>query len=172
MFSDYERATQCKSGLAKKLDFSWQCERSKEGFDYFYSSVGDLGEVIIPFSLEIKSTVYKITEPAALKSTRFTVQTQIHTHHVPKLSSLCLTQAGDSKTEQWTWAQYLEECKGAVAAPNKLFQEVCVNKTWRLWPPQRLLHTLTAHQLALLIPHLHRLPHQCSTDKKPVWDVN
>ncbi|XP_062419779.1 lethal(3)malignant brain tumor-like protein 1 isoform X2 [Pungitius pungitius] len=30
--------------------------------------------------------------------------------------------AGDSKTEQWTWAQYLEETK-AVAAPNKLFQE-------------------------------------------------
>uniref|UniRef100_A0A3Q1I6W1 Lethal(3)malignant brain tumor-like protein 1 n=1 Tax=Anabas testudineus TaxID=64144 RepID=A0A3Q1I6W1_ANATE len=30
--------------------------------------------------------------------------------------------AGDSKTEQWTWAQYLEESK-AVAAPNKLFQE-------------------------------------------------
>ncbi|XP_014195157.1 lethal(3)malignant brain tumor-like protein 1 isoform X2 [Haplochromis burtoni] len=29
---------------------------------------------------------------------------------------------GDSKTEQWTWAQYLEETK-AVAAPNKLFQE-------------------------------------------------
>ncbi|XP_061592553.1 lethal(3)malignant brain tumor-like protein 1 isoform X2 [Cololabis saira] len=29
---------------------------------------------------------------------------------------------GDSKTEQWTWAQYLEEAK-AVAAPNKLFQE-------------------------------------------------
>uniref|UniRef100_A0A7N6AZI8 Lethal(3)malignant brain tumor-like protein 1 n=1 Tax=Anabas testudineus TaxID=64144 RepID=A0A7N6AZI8_ANATE len=28
-----------------------------------------------------------------------------------------------SKTEQWTWAQYLEESK-AVAAPNKLFQEV------------------------------------------------
>lgn len=33
-------------------------------------------------------------------------------------------EAGDSKTEQWTWAQYLEETK-AVAAPNKLFQEVC-----------------------------------------------
>uniref|UniRef100_A0A671VXR0 Lethal(3)malignant brain tumor-like protein 1 n=1 Tax=Sparus aurata TaxID=8175 RepID=A0A671VXR0_SPAAU len=31
-------------------------------------------------------------------------------------------EAGDSKTESWTWAQYLEECK-AVAAPNKLFQE-------------------------------------------------
>uniref|UniRef100_A0A8P4JYB8 Lethal(3)malignant brain tumor-like protein 1 n=1 Tax=Dicentrarchus labrax TaxID=13489 RepID=A0A8P4JYB8_DICLA len=31
-------------------------------------------------------------------------------------------EAGDSKTEQWTWAQYLEESK-AVAAPNKLFQE-------------------------------------------------
>ncbi|XP_068191902.1 lethal(3)malignant brain tumor-like protein 1 isoform X2 [Antennarius striatus] len=30
--------------------------------------------------------------------------------------------AGDNKTEQWTWAQYLEECK-AVSAPNKLFQE-------------------------------------------------
>ncbi|XP_072223619.1 lethal(3)malignant brain tumor-like protein 1 [Leuresthes tenuis] len=29
---------------------------------------------------------------------------------------------GDSKTELWTWAQYLEETK-AVAAPNKLFQE-------------------------------------------------
>ncbi|KAM4609854.1 lethal(3)malignant brain tumor-like protein 1 [Polymixia lowei] len=29
---------------------------------------------------------------------------------------------GDSKTEQWTWAQYLEETK-ALAAPNKLFQE-------------------------------------------------
>ncbi|XP_056130032.1 lethal(3)malignant brain tumor-like protein 1 [Lampris incognitus] len=29
---------------------------------------------------------------------------------------------GDSKTEQWTWAQYLEETK-SVAAPNKLFQE-------------------------------------------------
>lgn len=34
-------------------------------------------------------------------------------------------QGGDMKTEQWTWAQYLEECK-AVAAPDKLFQEVCV----------------------------------------------
>ncbi|XP_036068542.1 lethal(3)malignant brain tumor-like protein 1 isoform X2 [Oryzias melastigma] len=31
-------------------------------------------------------------------------------------------RGGDSKTEQWTWAQYLEETK-AVAAPNKLFQE-------------------------------------------------
>ncbi|XP_068453322.1 lethal(3)malignant brain tumor-like protein 1 isoform X2 [Clinocottus analis] len=30
--------------------------------------------------------------------------------------------AGDSKTEQWTWAQYLEETK-SVAAPIKLFQE-------------------------------------------------
>ncbi|KAF3860214.1 hypothetical protein F7725_000469, partial [Dissostichus mawsoni] len=30
--------------------------------------------------------------------------------------------AGDSKTEQWTWAQYLEETK-SVAAPNNLFQE-------------------------------------------------
>ncbi|XP_078110053.1 lethal(3)malignant brain tumor-like protein 1 [Sander vitreus] len=30
--------------------------------------------------------------------------------------------AGDSKTELWTWAHYLEETK-AVAAPNKLFQE-------------------------------------------------
>ncbi|XP_017273249.1 lethal(3)malignant brain tumor-like protein 1 isoform X2 [Kryptolebias marmoratus] len=29
---------------------------------------------------------------------------------------------GDSKTELWTWAQYLEESK-AVAAPEKLFQE-------------------------------------------------
>ncbi|XP_047467857.1 lethal(3)malignant brain tumor-like protein 1 isoform X2 [Mugil cephalus] len=29
---------------------------------------------------------------------------------------------GDSKTEQWTWTQYLEETK-TVAAPNKLFQE-------------------------------------------------
>ncbi|XP_020493809.2 lethal(3)malignant brain tumor-like protein 1 [Labrus bergylta] len=31
-------------------------------------------------------------------------------------------RAGDSKTEQWTWAQYLEERK-AIAAPNQLFQE-------------------------------------------------
>ncbi|XP_014896819.1 lethal(3)malignant brain tumor-like protein 1 isoform X7 [Poecilia latipinna] len=29
---------------------------------------------------------------------------------------------GDSKTEQWTWTQYLEETK-SVAAPNKLFHE-------------------------------------------------
>ncbi|XP_029974331.1 lethal(3)malignant brain tumor-like protein 1 [Salarias fasciatus] len=29
---------------------------------------------------------------------------------------------GDSKAEQWTWAQYLEDTK-SVAAPNKLFQE-------------------------------------------------
>ncbi|XP_015233273.1 PREDICTED: lethal(3)malignant brain tumor-like protein 1 isoform X1 [Cyprinodon variegatus] len=29
---------------------------------------------------------------------------------------------GDSKTEQWTWAQYLEETK-SVAAPNKLFHQ-------------------------------------------------
>lgn len=41
-------------------------------------------------------------------------------------------QAGDSKTELWTWAQYLEECK-AVAAPNKLFQEVSVTFTPRPW---------------------------------------
>lgn len=32
-------------------------------------------------------------------------------------------EAGDSKTEHWTWALYLDETK-AVAAPNKLFQEV------------------------------------------------
>ncbi|TNN60298.1 Lethal(3)malignant brain tumor-like protein 1 [Liparis tanakae] len=31
-------------------------------------------------------------------------------------------EAGDSKTEQWTWLQYLEETK-SVAAPIKLFQE-------------------------------------------------
>ncbi|XP_016891252.1 lethal(3)malignant brain tumor-like protein 1 isoform X2 [Cynoglossus semilaevis] len=30
--------------------------------------------------------------------------------------------AGDNKTEQWTWTQYLEETK-AIAAPTKLFQE-------------------------------------------------
>lgn len=40
-------------------------------------------------------------------------------------------EAGDSKTESWTWAQYLEECK-AVAAPNKLFQEVCMSLIFRL----------------------------------------
>uniref|UniRef100_A0A3B4YN99 Lethal(3)malignant brain tumor-like protein 1 n=1 Tax=Seriola lalandi dorsalis TaxID=1841481 RepID=A0A3B4YN99_SERLL len=33
-----------------------------------------------------------------------------------------ISRSGDSKTEQWTWAQYLEETK-AVAASNKLFQE-------------------------------------------------
>lgn len=59
--------------------------------------------------------------------TRFLVQIQLRTHHELSLFSLCLTKAGDSKTEQWTWAQYLEECKGAIAAPNKLFQEVCVD---------------------------------------------
>ncbi|XP_068996542.1 lethal(3)malignant brain tumor-like protein 1 isoform X2 [Embiotoca jacksoni] len=31
-------------------------------------------------------------------------------------------RGGDSKTEHWTWAQYLEETK-TIAAPNKLFQE-------------------------------------------------
>uniref|UniRef100_A0A096MGI9 Lethal(3)malignant brain tumor-like protein 1 n=1 Tax=Poecilia formosa TaxID=48698 RepID=A0A096MGI9_POEFO len=31
-------------------------------------------------------------------------------------------EGGDSKTEQWTWTQYLEETK-SVAAPNKLFHE-------------------------------------------------
>ncbi|KAF7209469.1 lethal(3)malignant brain tumor-like protein 1 isoform X3 [Nothobranchius furzeri] len=31
-------------------------------------------------------------------------------------------EGGDSKTEQWTWTQYLDETK-AVAAPEKLFQE-------------------------------------------------
>lgn len=103
---------------------------------------------------------------------RFPVQTLFHSHYVTKLLSLCVAIAGDSKTEQWTWAQYLEECKAAAAAPNKLFQEVCVNKTWRLWPLHRLVHKITAYWLDLLKPHLQRLPHQCSTDKKPVWEVN
>ncbi|XP_075882333.1 lethal(3)malignant brain tumor-like protein 1 isoform X2 [Nelusetta ayraudi] len=40
-----------------------------------------------------------------------------------KADSRHIRGAGDSKTEQWTWAQYLEECKAAAAAPNKLFQE-------------------------------------------------
>ncbi|XP_029291750.1 lethal(3)malignant brain tumor-like protein 1 isoform X2 [Cottoperca gobio] len=39
-----------------------------------------------------------------------------------KADSRLIRGAGDSKTEQWTWAQYLEESK-AVAAPNNLFQE-------------------------------------------------
>ncbi|XP_047187209.1 lethal(3)malignant brain tumor-like protein 1 isoform X2 [Scophthalmus maximus] len=39
-----------------------------------------------------------------------------------KADSRLIRGAGDSKTEEWTWALYLEETK-AVAAPNKLFQE-------------------------------------------------
>lgn len=40
------------------------------------------------------------------------------------ISSIVISgEGGDSKTEQWTWANYLEETK-AIAAPNKLFQEV------------------------------------------------
>ncbi|XP_056895940.1 lethal(3)malignant brain tumor-like protein 1 isoform X2 [Takifugu flavidus] len=39
-----------------------------------------------------------------------------------KADSRHIRGGGDIKTEQWTWAQYLEECK-AVAAPDKLFQE-------------------------------------------------
>ncbi|XP_019112290.1 lethal(3)malignant brain tumor-like protein 1 [Larimichthys crocea] len=39
-----------------------------------------------------------------------------------KTDSRHIRGAGDSKTEQWTWAQYLEESK-AVAAPSSLFQE-------------------------------------------------
>ncbi|XP_037628220.1 lethal(3)malignant brain tumor-like protein 1 isoform X3 [Sebastes umbrosus] len=39
-----------------------------------------------------------------------------------KADSRLIRGAGDTKTEQWTWALYLEESK-AVAAPNKLFQE-------------------------------------------------
>lgn len=46
--------------------------------------------------------------------------------------SICIVgEAGDSKTEQWTWAQYLEESK-AVAAPSSLFQEVCMSLIFRL----------------------------------------
>uniref|UniRef100_A0A8C6PVW2 Lethal(3)malignant brain tumor-like protein 1 n=1 Tax=Nothobranchius furzeri TaxID=105023 RepID=A0A8C6PVW2_NOTFU len=37
-------------------------------------------------------------------------------------ASVSKTNCGDSKTEQWTWTQYLDETK-AVAAPEKLFQE-------------------------------------------------
>jgi len=40
-------------------------------------------------------------------------------------------EAGDSKTEQWTWLQYLEETK-SVAAPIKLFQELRVSGIFRL----------------------------------------
>ncbi|XP_034446329.1 lethal(3)malignant brain tumor-like protein 1 [Hippoglossus hippoglossus] len=39
-----------------------------------------------------------------------------------KADSRHIRAAGDTKTEQWTWALYLEETK-AVFSPNKLFQE-------------------------------------------------
>ncbi|CAL8280143.1 unnamed protein product [Boreogadus saida] len=39
-----------------------------------------------------------------------------------KTDSRHIRGAGDTKTEQWTWSQYLEDCS-AIAAPDPLFQE-------------------------------------------------
>lgn len=58
-------------------------------------------------------------------------------------------EAGDNKTEQWTWTQYLEETK-AIAAPTKLFQEVCTSLVFNLQPqPELLLITLSSPQCSL-----------------------